>query len=449
MFFKKLFKFKMFILLITISSFILGYFLADFAYNNLFSNYMIETNLTDEYYVSNEYYNYLSDYNSIVSIQNKLVTDNKLSDAKIKNISVSTVMSLKDVHNNLSIQKTDSGMKILVKEKSYGYTIVSKTKLNDGLTKFNKTMTAIYDKNRTEDVMTKNITDLNTFFETYKDQYTVEYNNYLSYYNNIKGKKLGMVDVTLGTPTLINHQNPYIIGAIFMASSFVITIFVIFLLYKKGKLEDIKDISNNETIYRTPFHKSYWVQTVKPFKKLSSLTLIALLFALMLVAKALRLPSGFGELGIGFTYIFFSIIGMLFGPVVGVVIGFFSDILGFFLFPTGYPFFFPYTLSAMLTGFIYGIFFYKTKVTFAKCFYARFLVGMFINVFLGSIWWAIINSFSFEAYLDYTFLIELPKNLIYLLPQSILLFIVFKPVTIIAYNFNLIDEEVSKNVTII
>ena len=291
MFFKKLLKFKMFILLISISSFILGYFLTDFAYNNLFSNYMVETNITDEYYISANYYNYLDDYNSLVSLQNKVIKDNNLNEKAVKNISVSSLMSIKDVHNNLSYQKTDKGINIMIKEKSYGYTIVSKTKLNDGLAKFNKTMTAIYDKNRTKEVADNNIKALSEFFEKYKTDYKADYDNYLKYYNNIKDKNLGMVDVTLSDGKIINHQNPYIIGAIFMASAFVITILIIYILDRKNKLEDIKDISNNESIIITPFHKKYWRDTISPFKKLSSLTLIALLFSLMLVVKLLKLPS--------------------------------------------------------------------------------------------------------------------------------------------------------------
>ena len=46
---------------------------------------------------------------------------------------------------------------------------------------------------------------------------------------------------------------------------------------------------------------------------------------------------------------------MLFGPVVGGIMGGIGDILKFLIKPTG-PYFFGYTLNAMLGPVIYGIF---------------------------------------------------------------------------------------------
>ena len=57
-----------------------------------------------------------------------------------------------------------------------------------------------------------------------------------------------------------------------------------------------------------------------------------MLFALMMVCKIFALPSGFSNLGISLTYLFSSIIGLIYGPIAGLTIGFFSDFLGYFLF---------------------------------------------------------------------------------------------------------------------
>ena len=48
---------------------------------------------------------------------------------------------------------------------------------------------------------------------------------------------------------------------------------------------------------------------------------------------------------------------MIYGPIYGFVIGVFSDVIGFLLFPSEGFFHLGYTLQAALTGFIYGIFF--------------------------------------------------------------------------------------------
>lgn len=443
--FKILYKFKAFIILITISSFFLGFLATDFIYNKLFTNYEVNIKINDEYYLQKDFYDSLQNYYDIVTDYNKLNKDDKIT-----NLSISSVASINDVYNNLSYEKIDDYYRLKIKKSLFNDTFVSSTKkLSEGISKCKKSLDAIYDVNRSEEVINNNLLKIKNYYEGIKDTNPSSYNIYIAKIGGIKGDLFVKGVQKTSDYMLVNYQNPYIIGLITMAFGLSITLLIIYILYKKDKLVEIKDISNNETIFKTPFHKKYWKSASMPFKKVSSIALMAVLFSMMLVAKLLKLPSGFGELGLSFTFIFFSIIGMLFGPIAGTVIGFFSDIIGFFLFPSGYGFFFPYTIDAMFTGFIYGIFFYKTKLTFSRCFYARFIICFVTNVFFGSIWWSIINGFTFDAYLSYMMMISLPKNAIYLLPQAIILFIIFKPVSKISFNFGLIDEEISNNVSII
>ena len=85
---------------------------------------------------------------------------------------------------------------------------------------------------------------------------------------------------------------------------------------------------------------------------------------------------------------------MIYGPICGLTIGFFSDVLGHVLFQSSTQFFFGYTINAMLAGLIYGLLFYRTKVTFTKCLASRILVNTIINVFLGTIWWKMLYGLS-------------------------------------------------------
>ena len=64
---------------------------------------------------------------------------------------------------------------------------------------------------------------------------------------------------------------------------------------------------------------------------------------------------------IGFSGIPNELASMLFGPVVGGIMGGIGDILKFLIKPTG-PYFFGYTLNAMLGPVIYGIFFYHRPI---------------------------------------------------------------------------------------
>ena len=138
---------------------------------------------------------------------------------------------------------------------------------------------------------------------------------------------------------------------------------------------------------------------------------IAMLFALMMVCKIFALPSGFSNLGISLTYLFLSIIGLIYGPIAGLTIGFFSDVLGYFLFDkSGQAFYIGYSIQAMLAGFTYGLFFYKTKITFTKCFFSRLIVNLLLNVVWGSICLGDIMVYDYETIKMYALIIALPKN---------------------------------------
>lgn len=249
-----------------------------------------------------------------------------------------------------------------------------------------------------------------------------------------------------GVFEITKTTNPYI--AALIATGIGLLIGTIFLLNKDFK-NNKKIIYDNKDIYKTPFHKSYWVKANLELKKISNIVLVAILIALMMVVKLITLPSGFGNLGLSFGYLFFSIACLLYGPLTGLIMGFVSDIVGFYLFPGGFSFNPLYTLNAMLAGFTYGIFFYKTKISFTKCLYARIIVNLAINVVLGSFWAGIDYKYNFDQIMNYMFIISLPKNLVYLIPQSILLFVCLKSLMPAFKALNLVDLDICNNVTII
>lgn len=203
-------------------------------------------------------------------------------------------------------------------------------------------------------------------------------------------------------------------------------------------------------MFKHPFYKSFWKSSVKPLTKVKDITTIAMLFALMLVCKLIPIPSGFGNLGLGITYLFFATIAMIYGPVYGFVIGIFSDIIGFFIDSGGGIFHLGYTLQAALTGFVYGLCFYKTKVTFTKVFVCRLIINILINVIYGSFLYVIVfypeqikePGRLKELYTSYMTLLSLPKNIIWLLPQSLLLYYVLVAIRNPLTKLKLLDKAV-------
>ena len=131
--------------------------------------------------------------------------------------------------------------------------------------------------------------------------------------------------------------------------------------------------------------------------------------------------------------------GAILGPLWNGVICVAADIVNFALFPQGM--FFPgFTLSAMLTGLIYGFFLKtplpslnkfgktgantgqsplsNTKILIIRTFMAAFCVTILIEQCLNTYWITLLPEMN-EAY-DYYFAVRLPKSLV-MLPLHVVL----------------------------
>ena len=129
--------------------------------------------------------------------------------------------------------------------------------------------------------------------------------------------------------------------------------------------------------------------SVREFSRLSNLIGAAMILALSVVLSyfSIRIPP----FKIGFAYLATAMLGMLFGPVMGGAAAGLGDIIKYFITPSDGAFFPGYTLSAILGGVIYGIFFYKNKTSVTRCILAKFCVNFFINILLGTYWYSIVG----------------------------------------------------------
>ena len=214
--------------------------------------------------------------------------------------------------------------------------------------------------------------------------------------------------------------------------------YLIYLCINANRLyENEKEAELTST---SPLTINYWKESLNSFKSIKNISTIALLFALMIVCKAFSIPTGFANLKISLVYLFFALISMIFGPIPGFIIGIMSDILGFVIFPTEGMFNFGYTLIAAFTGLTYGICLYKKKISFINCFFARLIVNIIFNVIFGSILWGITMNYDVHTTIVYMVYYELPKNLIFLIPQSLLLYIFIKSISPILVRFRYLDK---------
>lgn len=147
----------------------------------------------------------------------------------------------------------------------------------------------------------------------------------------------------------------------------------------------------------SPFTRGYWRTAAKELKNLRMLTLAAIVVALRIVLGGVRIPLG-DNLNIFFGYLINSLGSAIYGPVVALLSGFATDILGYFVRPDG-AFFPGYVLSTMLGSFFYALFFYRARITLPRIIGAKLTVNLLVNVGLGAMWSAIQFSKGYYYYL--------------------------------------------------
>ncbi len=87
---------------------------------------------------------------------------------------------------------------------------------------------------------------------------------------------------------------------------------------------------------------------------------------------------------IGFSFIPVAVAGMLFGPLGGAVVGALGDLVGAILFPIG-AYFPGFTLTAFLTGLVYGLFLYREQ-TILRIAAAVGINQLVLSLLLNTLW---------------------------------------------------------------
>ncbi len=122
---------------------------------------------------------------------------------------------------------------------------------------------------------------------------------------------------------------------------------------------------------------------------------------------------------IGISFIATQLTAMLYGPVVGGIMGGVADILKFIIKPTG-TFMIGYTISPILSSMIYGVMLYKKPIRLWRILAAKTVVAILINVLLGSFWNYLYMGKAFLAMLP----VKMLQQVIQVPLQSILFYLV-------------------------
>lgn len=155
-------------------------------------------------------------------------------------------------------------------------------------------------------------------------------------------------------------------------------------------------------------------------KNVKTLTLSGMFIALSVVCGFLNLPiTQFIEIRFG--SLMLAVSGMLLGPAISAVIGALSDIIAFMVKPTG-PFFPGFTISAAVSGIIFGFMLHKKELTIWRIFLAECIHTIVVGFILNSLWLSILYNNAFIAVVSS----RAVKELIMLPINTILLTLIIK-----------------------
>lgn len=187
-------------------------------------------------------------------------------------------------------------------------------------------------------------------------------------------------------------------------------------------------MERSQKLFAHPFSAEYWRLSAKELTSTKMLVLAAVLTAMRIAIKMLKIPIG-PNLNITFGFVINSIGSMIYGPVMSIITSAVSDTVGAVLFPSG-TYFFPYIFEEIAGGLIFALFFYRTKISTTRILFARFMVTLVCNIILNPC----ITYFYFMM-LDPTNItysiftpLRLIKNLVMFPIQSLVLVILFNAI---------------------
>lgn len=136
--------------------------------------------------------------------------------------------------------------------------------------------------------------------------------------------------------------------------------------------------------------------SAQEFRSVRTVCMCGVFAALAIVLSYVASIQVSDHLKIGFSGLPNEFVDFMFGPAVGSVFAAALDVLKFLLRPTGgwIP---GLTLNAFLAGLIYGMFLYRKPIRFWRILLAKLVVGLVINVVLGTYWLSLYYGWPYWA----------------------------------------------------
>ena len=200
--------------------------------------------------------------------------------------------------------------------------------------------------------------------------------------------------------------------------------------------------NRDTSLFASPFSRGYWRCAAAEFRNLYSFILAALFAALRIAVKSLSIPVG-ESLYIGVDFLVNSVGSMIYGPLMGLLVGAVSDTVGAILFPKG-PYFFPFIVVEILSAFLFGLFLYRQKLSAGRIVLSRFAVVVLCNFVVNPLimkWYYTVVVGKDIAFLRWATVL---KNLCLFPAEALLLVLWLSAVSSAAYRMGLVYAKPEK-----
>lgn len=189
----------------------------------------------------------------------------------------------------------------------------------------------------------------------------------------------------------------------------------------------------------SPLTPAYWADARAQLKNVRMLTLAGIITAASIVLESFPIYLLGTSLKIYFSFLVISLGCYVYGPAVGILVGFANDTLGFLISSFGEPYFPGYLITAMLSGLIYGTLLYRQRITVLRLVVVRLVINYGSNVLLGSVWKAMLYGKGYYYY----FTTGLVKNTIMLPIEVLLMMLMFQLALPALARSGLLPKEVA------
>ena len=189
----------------------------------------------------------------------------------------------------------------------------------------------------------------------------------------------------------------------------------------------------------SPLTPAYWADARAQLKNVRLLTLAGTITAASIVLESFPIYLLGTSLKIYFSFLVISLGCYVYGPAVGILVGFANDTLGFLISSFGEPYFPGYLITAMLSGLIYGTLLYRQRITVLRLVMVRLVINYGSNVLLGSVWKAMLYGKGYYYY----FTTGLVKNTTMLPIEVLLMVLMFQLALPALARSGLLPKEVA------